>query len=77
MGLRDPAGIGGNMCYAKMVEGTLLKRMGTYSIVHYGLEADAEEGAFNIQCFDGNTFCIKISDVIDVIFQAYRKAAEE
>ena len=67
------------MEYSKMIEGSVLKRMGHVSTVHFRIEAimDGSEKVFSVHTFDGLSYNMDIDDVIDVIFQAYKKEAEK
>ena len=66
------------MEHSKMIEGSVSKRMGHVSTVHFRIEAsvDGNEKVFSVHTFDGLSYNMDIDDVIDVIFQAYRKAAK-
>lgn len=63
--------------HAKTIVGKVIDKRNYYSTCHIQLEAEiGEEKTIGIGSFGLNYYIIPISDVIDVIFQAYRKAAE-
>lgn len=64
---------------AKYVEGQVFKGRGLWSNIHIHIEAvvNEDEKTFELWAFDGKSYKVKISDVIDVIFQAYKEAGKD
>lgn len=63
---------------AKTIVGKLIDKRRYYSNMNLQIEAEiGDEKTFGIGVLGGVYYVVPIDDVIDVIFQAYRREAEE
>lgn len=63
---------------AKTIIGKLIDKRNYYSNINLQIEAEiGDEKTFGIGTFGGIYYVVPIDDVIDVIFQAYRRDGEK